>query len=213
MRRPYPFLAFHLLVVQAAGALIGLPSYKWLRLGQIAADVSRSWEGHWAGRLSFAPPPPLPDTVQAACLFESGWRLLHPDYDAAYRRAVAHYQSAPGRPERQQEMERAGTLEARGNHEGARRTLVDLASRTSDPALRAALLLRLGRVALAARQYGAAQSHPGQILNCCPAERDEHGLFFALGAAVQLAAGFEAQGSLDRQFHKLASGLDASRNG
>jgi len=235
MSRPYRFLAVHLLVVLATCVLIGFLGYNWLRLdreararrgkesaeaeavrirarlrerlAQMTGELSRSWEGRWAGRLPYAPPLPAPDSVQAAYLFEASGRLLYPDYDAAYRRALISYQSAVGRPLWQREMDRAEVMEARGSHQGARGALLHLMSLASTPTLRAALLLRLGRVALAARQYGAAEAHAWQILECCPSERDEYGLSFALSAAVQLAAAWEAQGKLGTRFPQLATRL------
>jgi signal transduction histidine kinase len=71
----------------------------------------------------------------------------------------------------------------------------------------AAALLSLGRLALAAKRYGEAESNAQQIFQCCSAARDEYGLSFALYAAQQMAVAWEAQGRLRADFPRLAAQL------
>ena len=73
--------------------------------------------------------------------------------------------------------------------------------------VKAAALLRQGRLSLATNRQHQAESSAQQILRCCAAMRDEYGVSFALYAALQIAVASEAQGRLHADFSRLAAQL------
>ena len=205
MRRRYRLYAVPLLAVLLPCAIIGLIGYQWLQLeretrarrGKESAEaeavrirwelvshfsavtqkIARTWIGLPSGRPAFAPTPPVPELVASAYVLTPAGKLLYPDYQGAYLEAARVYESAAAGGE-------AGELP-----------------------VGAAALLSLGRLALAAKRYGEAESNAQQIIQCCSAARDEYGLSFALYGAEQMAVAWEAQGRLRANFPRLAAQL------
>jgi len=148
----------------------------------------------------------MPEGISSAFVLTGEGKLFQPDYEAAHRRAVSDYQSGAARVEWTRAAARAEALEAR-SLEQARRAFRELAASASNPGLKASALLQSGRLSLAERRYTEAESQAAEILRCCPGARDEYGVAFALYAASQMAAAWEAQGMLGARFPRLASQL------
>ena len=216
-------------------ALIALIGYQWLRLEReatarrgkeaaeaeaarirkelfphlsaVAEEAARSWNSLPSGRPPLAPPPLVPEIVASAYAFSLEGKLLYPDYEGAYQQATSGYESATARAEWQRMISRAEALEARGELAEARRVLEAALPSVSEPHLRATVLLRLGRLSLAAKRYGEAEVSAQRVLQCCAAARDEYGVSFALYAADQIISAWEAHGRLRASFPRLASQL------
>jgi len=233
MIRRYRLFAVHLLAVLLPCAVIGLLGYKWLelereaevrrgqdaaeaeaadlrrdlvdRLATAALEVAQKYAGHVEGRPPFALPPSVPEIVDSAYLFTPEGKLIYPDYEAAYRRAISAYQSAAERPEWQGIVTRAEMLEARSQVAPARRVLLEFMPQARSLGLESSVNLHLGRLSLEEKQYGDAELNAREILRCCAGTRDEYGVSFALYAAGQIASAWEAQGVLRARFPQLAS--------
>jgi signal transduction histidine kinase len=229
-------LLIHLAAVLLPCAIIGLVGYRWLQLdedaqarrskdavelegAQLRRELSRHLTNVTEGVLKtwsrapdetypFRPPPELPKIVVCAYLFSSKGALIYPSYDAAFQELVRDYQSAVSSNRAwQQATTRADLLEAQGKAAEARRVLQEALTPAAPGGLRAAQLLYLGRLAMAARDHALAESDAARILECCAASRDEYGISFALYAAAQLATSYEAQGRLQEQWPPLAERL------
>jgi signal transduction histidine kinase len=201
----YRLYVVPLLAVFLPCAIIGLIGYQWLQLERetrakrgresaeaeavrirgelvshlsaVTQEIARTWIGLPSGRPAFAPTPPVPELVASAYVLTPAGKLLYPDYQGAYLEAARVYESA-----------------AAGGKAG-------------ELPVKAAALLSLGRLALAAKRYGEAESNAQQIIQCCSAARDEYGLSLAQYAAEQMAAAWEAKGRLRANFPRLAAQL------
>lgn len=107
--------------------VIGLVGYKWLErereieprrgkdaaeaeaagirqaltehLGAVAVEVAQKWTGRVSSRPPFALPPDIPQIVESAYLLSGDGKLIYPDYERAYHRAINEYQAISARPE------------------------------------------------------------------------------------------------------------------
>jgi len=200
MGRRYRLFFVPLLALLLPCAVIGLLGYKWLylereaeaRRGREAAEAEAArlrgelhthlssvsgklLAGYRTARTAhppFALPPQISDVVTSAYLFGPNGRLLYPDYQGSYQRAIHESRPVAGRPE-----------------------------------VQAAAMLQRGRLALGAKQYGAAESFAARILECCSSARDEFGVAYSLYAGAQRMAAWVAQGRLRAEFPELASRL------
>ncbi len=235
MIRRYRMVAVHLLAVLLPCGFIGLLGYKWLELeremeprrgkeaaeaeaagtrraltvylGATAAYVSQRWAGRLTGGPPFALPPDVPEVVDTAYLFSSEGKLIYPDYEGAYRRAISDFQSFSEHSEWQQTTARASALEARGQISEARHLLQAFEPEARRLGFESSVLLELGRLSLQQKQYDDAESHAQRIFQCCAETRDEYGVSFALYAARQLHACWEAKGVVLGRFPQLAGQL------
>ena len=212
----------------AAAAGIG---YKWLQLEQ-DADARRSVEAAHAeadrlrrgltahvhglavdinrqmrpaeSRPPFADPARFPGAVLSAYRFGQDGKIVEPDYEGAYRRALRDGQEASRDPAWLHVMDRVEGFEAAGDLGAAERALRRLVASSRTPAATASALLRLGRLSLQRRDYRSAASWADQLLTCCSAARDEYGVSMAIYAARQLTAAWRGEGTLARNFPALA---------
>lgn len=235
MNRHYRLLSIHLLTILLPCAVIGLLGFKWLQLereaetrrGKEAAEaeanslrkaaldhltgVARQISPQWRrqpGQPSFAPPPPAPPIVASAYLFDPAGRLLYPNYEQAYRQAIREYSSAVSTPQWQRFMHRVEWLEARGQNGEARQALQQWLNSAHSTAERAWVLLNMGRLSLADKQYATTEQIAARIFQCCAGARDEYGVSFAFYAASQLIAAYRSQGQLRSKLPLLASQIE-----
>ncbi len=235
MIRRYRMFAVHLLAVLLPCAVIGLLGYKWLmleremeprrskeaaeaaaavirqaitdHLRQAVSEVAKKWRDRARGGMPFALPPVVPDMVESAYLFSGEGKLIYPDYEGAYRRAISDCQAASGRPEWQKALARAMAFESRGQIAQARQALEDFLPQAQQMRFPSPVLLELGRLSLQEKKYDEAESQARRILQCCAETRDEYGISYTFYAARQLVASWEAQGSLQNRFPELATQL------
>ena len=175
-------------------------------LHRLAAEIDGRWSDSRA-RGPFADPVAFPDSVLAAYRLDGDGKIVHPDYEAAYWRAVREYEDGRKTAGWQRQTKRVEALEAAGDLRGARLVLERLTRSTWPQGLEASAMLELGRLSLERRDYREAESWARRILACCSAARDEYGVAFVIYAARQLTAAWRAQGVLPARFPGLAREL------
>jgi hypothetical protein len=99
------------------------------------------------------------------------------------------------------------TLESRGQITQARRVLQDFMLQARRLGFESPALLELGRLSLQEKHYDEAEAQAQKILACCAETRDEYGVSFALYAARQQVACWEAKGIVPGRFPQLARQL------